>query len=92
MNDKTKFYVIESGECPECHGDGYNGSRLYCGICGEDQAPDACMPWASKTLSCGHDVSALREDETICSECEGEGAIRREITLEEALKKLGVLR
>jgi hypothetical protein len=50
------------------------------------------MPWASKTLSCGHDISALREDETICSECDGEGAIRREIPLEEALKKLGVLK
>ncbi len=83
----TKFYVVEAGKCPECHGEQFTGTRLYCEVCDSTLTSDDIKP-GLHIMSCGHDSSSLREEDTICSTCEGEGTIRREIPLEEALNTL----
>ena len=88
------FYVIEEFECPECNGQGvvthpawelYHKEHSYMGILDADGHPDATLDvaWFQEQ---GYDYPP--DEEVPCSECDGEGTIRREVELATALDAL----
>lgn len=75
--------------CPDCDGAGYIHDGEYCRRCYQHFNPDEITieQLSSGKLPCGCSTINLRDYKT-CPECEGEGKISRQMTLEELATRL----
>lgn len=83
---ERKYYVIEEKVCPSCHGNGYLQNPLWKEFFEEAGRKEDLTPFE---FFSGAGFDKPPEEEYVCPACDGEGKVRRHVSLKAALFMLG---